>query len=113
MKYQIKNLLIGAMMVIAFGSCSEQEPDVFQDINGVYLNNRTNTNILQDKTNVTFVYEKGDEMQVPVKIQLVGRPSDQPREIALTVVRRMHRKAWIMFFQRRLSCQQAKQPWSI
>lgn len=26
MKYQIKNLLIGAMMVIAFGSCSEQEP---------------------------------------------------------------------------------------
>ena len=85
MKYQIKNLLIGAMMVIAFGSCSEQEPDVFQDINGVYLNNRTNTNILQDKTNVTFVYEKGDEMQVPVKIQLVGRPSDQPREIALTV----------------------------
>ena len=105
MKYQIKNLLIGAMIVIAFGSCSEQEPDVFQDINGVYLNNRTNTNILQDKTNVTFVYEKGDEMQVPVKIQLVGRPSDQPREIALT--------AWIMFFQRRLSCQQAKRPWSI
>ena len=49
MKYQIKNLLIGAMMVIAFGSCCEQEPDVFQDINGVCLNNRTNTNILQDK----------------------------------------------------------------
>ena len=35
MKYQIKNLLIGAMMVIAFGSCSEQEPDVFQDINDI------------------------------------------------------------------------------
>ena len=85
MKYQIKTLLFGAMAAFLLASCSEQEPDVFQDINGVYLNNRTNTNILQDSTSVTFVYEKGDEMQVPVKIQLVGRPSDQPREIALTV----------------------------
>ena len=41
--------------------------------------------MLQDATNVTFVYQKGDEVQVPVKIQLVGRPSEQAREIALTV----------------------------
>lgn len=85
MKYQIKTLLIGAMAALSLGSCSEQEPDVFQNINGVYLNNRSNTNILQANTNVTFVYQKGDEMQVPVKIQLVGRPTDQPREIALMV----------------------------
>ena len=73
MKYQIKTLLIGAMAIVGLGSCSEQNPDVFEDINGVYFNNRTNTNVLQDATNVTFVYQKGDEMQVPVKIQLVGR----------------------------------------
>lgn len=85
MKYQIKILLIGAMAIVGLGSCSEQNPDVFEDINGVYFNNRTNTNVLQDATNVTFVYQKGDEMQVPVKIQLVGRPSEQAREIALTV----------------------------
>lgn len=85
MKYQIKTLLIGAMSIVGLGSCSEQNPDVFEDINGVYFNNRTNTNVLQDATNVTFVYQKGDEMQVPVKIQLVGRPSEQAREIALTV----------------------------
>lgn len=85
MKYQIKTLLIGAMAIVGLGSCSEQNPDVFEDINGVYFNNRTNTNVLQDATNVTFVYQKGDEMQVPVKIQLVGRPSEQAREIALTV----------------------------
>lgn len=66
MKYQIKTLLIGAMTALSLGSCSEQEPDVFQNINGVYLNNRSNTNILQANTNVTFVYQKGDEMQVPV-----------------------------------------------
>ena len=85
MKYKIKNLLLGALAVVALGSCSEQTPEVFEDINGVYFNNRTNTNVLQDATNVTFVYQKGDEMQVPVKIQLVGRPSEQAREIALTV----------------------------
>lgn len=85
MKYKIKKLLLGALAVVALGSCSEQNPEVFEDINGVYFNNRTNTNVLQDATNVTFVYQKGDEMQVPVKIQLVGRPSEQAREIALTV----------------------------
>lgn len=85
MKYKIKKLLLGALAVVALGSCSEQTPEVFEDINGVYFNNRTNTNVLQDATNVTFVYQKGDDMQVPVKIQLVGRPSEQAREIALTV----------------------------
>ena len=85
MKYKIKKLLLGALAVVALGSCSEQTPEVFEDINGVYFNNRTNTNVLQDATNVTFVYQKGDEMQVPVKIQLVGRPLEQAREIALTV----------------------------
>lgn len=85
MNNKIKTMLLGALMVAGLSSCSEQTPDVFDDINGVYFNNRTNTNILQDATDLTFVYQKGDDMQVPVKIQLVGRPSDQPREIALTV----------------------------
>lgn len=78
-------ILAGAMTVFGLGSCKELTPDVFEDINGVYFNNRTNTNILQDTTSVTFVYRKGDEMPVPVVIQLVGRPSGQAREIALSV----------------------------
>ncbi len=77
--------MVSAMAALALSSCSEQSPEEFQDINGVYFNNRTNTNILQDSTDVTFVYQKGDEMQVPVQIQLVGRPSDQSREIAIAV----------------------------
>ena len=52
-----------AMAALMFGSCSEQTPELFQDIHGVYLNNRSKTNILQDATDVTFVYQKGDEMQ--------------------------------------------------
>lgn len=85
MNNKIKTMLLGALMVSGLSSCSEQTPDVFDDINGVYFNNRTSTNILQDATDLTFVYQKGDDMQVPVKIQLVGRPSEQAREIALTV----------------------------
>ncbi len=78
-------ILMGLIAILGLGSCSEQTPDVFDDINGVYFNNRTNTNILQDSTDLTFVYQKGDEMEVTVQIQLVGRPSDQAREIALAV----------------------------
>lgn len=85
LNHKIHILLFAMTAAIGLGSCKEQTPDVFEDINGVYFNNRTNTNILQDTTSVTFVYHKGDEMPVPVKIQLVGRPSEQSREIALTV----------------------------
>lgn len=85
MNNKIKTMLIGAMAIVGVCSCSEQTPEVFDNIDGIYLNNRSNTNILQDSTNVTFVYQKGDEMLVPVKIQLLGRPSDKAREIALTV----------------------------
>ncbi len=74
-----------ALMALALTACSEQTPEMFQDISGVYFNNRSNTNILQDSTEVTFVYQKGDEMEVPVNIQLLGRPADHDREIALTV----------------------------
>ena len=82
---KMKILSFMALLALAFVSCSEQTPDEFQNINGVYLNNRTNTNVLQDSTDVTFVYQKGDEMQVPVRIQLIGRPYDKTREIALVV----------------------------
>lgn len=72
-------------MLLALSACSEQTPDEFQDITGVYLNNRTNTNILQDSTDVTFVYQKGDEMQVPIRVQLLGRTSSAAREIGILV----------------------------
>lgn len=66
-------------------ACSEQVPDDFRQIEGVYFNNRSNTSVLQDTTDVTFVYEKDDEMDVPVAIQLLGRPQEQPRQVSLTV----------------------------
>ena len=53
MNNKIKTMLIGAMAIVGVCSCSEQTPEVFDNIDGIYLNNRSNTNILQDSTNVT------------------------------------------------------------
>ena len=85
MNSKIRTTVLSTFAAMALLSCSEQTPELFQDINGVYFSNRTNTNILQDSTEVTFVYQKGDEMEVPVSIQLLGNPSDQDREISLSV----------------------------
>ncbi len=85
MKHGMKTYITVAVTAMALEACSEQTPDLFRQIDGVYFNNRTDTNILEDSTGVTFVYQKGDEMEVSVRIQLLGRPTDMPREIDLTV----------------------------
>ena len=38
-----------------------------------------------DSLDLTFVYEAGDEMEVPVKVQLLGRGAEYDRPIAVTV----------------------------
>jgi hypothetical protein len=38
-----------------------------------------------DSLDLTFVYEASDEMEVPVKVQLLGRSADQDRPLAVTV----------------------------
>ena len=66
-------------------SCQERHPAPFEEINGVYFYNVTGTMAVSDSTDVTFVYESGDETIVPVRIQLIGRPSDYDRKIEVTV----------------------------
>lgn len=75
-------LLLVPFLVI---SCEERTPDLFADINGVYFNNSSGTSVITDSLDLTFVYESGDEMEVPVKVQLVGRPSDDDRPLRITV----------------------------
>lgn len=84
MKQTIFTLL--GIMLLCLSSCKEEMPEKFQDIHGVYLNNRLSNNTLMDSTDVTFVYTEGDELQVPVAIQLIGRPSAQDRPLNLTVI---------------------------
>ena len=38
-----------------------------------------------DSLDLTFVYEAGDELEVPVKVQLLGRSAEQDRPLAVTV----------------------------
>ncbi|MBQ8839590.1 MAG: DUF4843 domain-containing protein [Bacteroidales bacterium] len=65
--------------------CQERTPMLFGELTGVYFNNRATAMTLSDSLDITFVYEKEDEVDVPVKIQLVGRASDEPRPISVTV----------------------------
>ena len=69
-------------------ACDQREPAAFEEIGGIYFNNRANissTSALLDSTNLTFVYENADEMNVPVRIQLLGRQSAQARPIELRI----------------------------
>lgn len=79
-----KYLIILALL--ASVSCQERHPALFEDICGVYFNNMSGTMSVTDSLDFTFVYEAADELEVPVRIQLVGRPSgkDRPLDIVVT-----------------------------
>ena len=73
------------LSLLALVACQERTPEFFQDITGVYFNNMSATMSVTDSLDLTFVYEAGDEMEVPVKVQLLGRSADQDRPLAVTV----------------------------
>ena len=70
-------ILISFLAVLT--SCRERNPELFQDITGVYFNNRTGSMAVSDSLDVTFVYEAGDVIEVPVRVQLLGRAVDRDR----------------------------------
>jgi len=70
---------------LAFSACSEVSPVDFQDITGIYFNNRSSAGALLDSVSITFVYEKDDEVDVPVTVQLLGRTADSARPFSLSV----------------------------
>lgn len=72
-------------ILLVLASCEERTPDHFQDISGVYFNNTTGTMLITDSLDVTFVYTAGNDLEVPVKVQLLGRTEDQDRPFAITV----------------------------
>lgn len=73
------------LSLLVFVACQERTPEFFQDITGVYFNNTSATMSVTDSLDLTFVYEAGDEMEVPVKVQLLGRSVEQDRPLAVTV----------------------------
>lgn len=73
------------LSLLALAACQERTPEFFQDITGVYFNNMSATMSVTDSLDLTFVYEAGDEMEVPLKVQLLGRSAEQDRPLAVTV----------------------------
>ncbi len=81
----MKKILIIISVLLLLISCEERNPGLFMDMTGVYFNNTTGSMTVTDSLDLTFVYEAGDVMEVPVRIQLVGRTSDQDRALSVTV----------------------------
>ena len=77
------NIMIFTLLVCS--SCQERHPALFQDICGVYFRNLSPTMSVVDTTEITFVYESADEVEVPVRIQLLGRTASEDRKIRLEV----------------------------
>ena len=83
----MKRILSYIFTVVLLGavSCQERHPALFDDINGVYFNNLSGTMSVTDSIDLTFVYERADEMQIPVRVQLVGRPAEEDRPLSVSV----------------------------
>lgn len=79
---QITLTILGLLLCIG---CEERHPASFEDMSGVYFNNRSATMRLVDSLDLTFVYEKEDFIDVPVKVQLLGRPADYDRSVSVSV----------------------------
>ena len=80
-----KNIIIFISLLVAATSCIERNPGYFQDISGVYFNNTSGSMIVSDSLDVTFVYTAGDAMEIPVKVQLLGRSAQEDRPVEITV----------------------------
>ncbi len=74
-----------AMLGIGLTGCDERVPGEFEDVNGIYFCNYSKGTILVDSSSVSFVYESADILDVPVTVQLLGRPSGQARPVSIKV----------------------------
>lgn len=73
------------LLLACITACEERNPDLFEDITGVYFNNRSGLMAVTDSLDLTFVYESSDVMEVPVKVQLLGRAADVDRPVDIRV----------------------------
>ena len=80
----LKYIMIAATF-LGLVACEERNPEHFADVTGVYFNNTTGLMSVTDSLDLTFVYEASDVMEVPVKIQLLGRAVDYDRPVSISV----------------------------
>lgn len=82
----MKRIIIYSIVALLYAAaCQKVQPILFGELSGVYFNNLSSTMSLVDSLDVTFVYESADEVEVPVRLQLVGKTADHDREVAVVV----------------------------
>lgn len=79
------NLYLGLLFLAGCIACNEEEPEAFQNIDGIYFDNRGSSNTVTDSVYVTFVYTNEDMLEIPVQVQALGRPAPTSRPIAIRV----------------------------
>lgn len=72
-------------VLLALCSCQERTPDFFADMTGVYFSNTASGMSVTDSLDYTFVYEASDMLEVPVRVQLLGRSAQVDRPLYITV----------------------------
>ena len=82
---KLRQIIIAITGLLLCIGCEERNPALFEDMSGVYFNNRSATMRVVDSLDITFVYEKEDYVDVPVKIQLLGRPEQYDRPVSVSV----------------------------
>lgn len=82
-----KNTIYSGILLlgICLAGCKESLPDNFGAIEGIYFNNQQSNATIVDSVARTFIYEDANELDVPVRVQLVGRTSPQPRPVDIRV----------------------------
>lgn len=83
----MRRFFVFIITTVLLCSCRESLPLYFDQIEGVYFNNIGTGRVPIDSASYTFVYENDDVsvIEVPVYIQLLGRPADRDRKISLSV----------------------------
>ena len=78
-------LWITILFVAGISSCKEDEPALYNAVNGIYFNNRASDNSLLDSTSYTFVYNEEDTASIRIIVQSVGEQSSEDRPVAIQV----------------------------
>ena len=76
------------LIVSVCAGCSESLPKHFDDIDGVYFNYRLSNGMVSDSAAFTFVYVDEDVLDVEIPVQLMGRCSQEDREIRFSAASR-------------------------
>lgn len=77
---KIKDLYLSGLLYLLVTGCSQTEIPLYSGTDGIYFNNRTAGQLLQDSAAYSFIYYDLDSMDVSVKVQTYGRtkPYDRP-----------------------------------